>query len=683
MKWQRGSKMRELQTYKHWKIKTDKDGILWLTLDREDTSVNSMNREVFTEFNKVLDEIAAQNPIAVILQSGKKKGFIAGADIKQFTDLKNKNEAFDLIRQAQLVLDKLEALPMPTVAMISGFCLGGGLEVALACRYRVAEDNESTLIGLPEVKLGIHPGWGGTVRLPKLIGAPKAMEIMLPGAAVPARKAAKLGMVDAAVPLRNLENAARYFALQKPPVHKPKGWEKYTNVSYIRPWLGRLFYKKLSAKVEKTHYPAPYAIVHNWIKEGVGKEAYFTEAQSIAQLMMTESSRNMVRLFFLRERLKSLAKKTRYLPQQIHVIGAGVMGGDIAAWCALRGIRVTLHDKSAEKIAPAIKRAHALYEKKLKIPRLIQAAMDRLEPNVEGTGVKKADLIIEAVFEDIKVKQEVLSAIEPQLKPEAILATNTSSLSLDELSSVLKNPERLVAIHFFNPVAKLPLVEVASSQQTSADIAEKALAFVGAIDKLPLAVSSSPGFLVNRALMAYLLEANRCLDEGFSMEQIDKAATDFGMPIGPIELADRIGLDICLSVAQHLKNFYKHAEVSERLKTLVKEGHLGAKTGQGFYHYQNGRRVESKSTAESTNPDLTDRLILQLVNEVKKCLDEKVIDKEDLADAGIVFGTGFAPFRGGPMQYAKSRGEADVVKTLKRLAKQYGERFLPSEGWSA
>ncbi len=296
--------MRELQTYKHWKIKTDKDGILWLTLDREDTSVNSMNREVFTEFNKVLDEIAAQNPIAVILQSGKKKGFIAGADIKQFTDLKNKNEAFDLIRQAQLVLDKLEALPMPTVAMISGFCLGGGLEVALACRYRVAEDNESTLIGLPEVKLGIHPGWGGTVRLSKLIGAPKAMEIMLPGAAVPARKSAKLGMVDAAVPLRNLENAARYFALQKPPVHKPKGWEKYTNVSYIRPWLGRLFYKKLSAKVEKTHYLAPYAIVHNWIKEGVGKEAYFTEAQSIAQLMMTESSRNMVRLFFFKRTLE-------------------------------------------------------------------------------------------------------------------------------------------------------------------------------------------------------------------------------------------------------------------------------------------------------------------------------------------------------------------------------------------
>lgn len=668
--------------YQHWKMKTDGAGILWLIINRQDTSVNSMNLAVFDEFDKILGDITNQNPKAVILLSGKKKGFIAGADIKQFTKLKNEKEAFDLMRQAQLALDKLEALPMPTVAMISGFCLGGGLEVALACRYRIAEDNESTLIGLPEVKLGIHPGWGGTVRLPQLIGAPKAMKIMLLGAAMPARKAAKLGIVDAAVPLRNLKNAARYFALQVPTPRHPTGWEKYTNAGLVRPYLGRLFYKKLAAKANKAHHPAPYAIVHHWIKEGVNKAAYLTEAKSIAKLILTENSRNMVRAFFLRDHLKSLAKSVRYKPEHIHVIGAGVMGCDIAAWCALHGIRVTLQDRSAEKIAPAIKRAYTLFQKELEIPRLIQSAMDCLEPDVRGAGVKKADLIIESVFEDLKIKQHVLESIEPQLKSDAILITNTSSLPLDELGSVLKNPERLVAMHYFNPVVKFRLVEVARPQKATVSIAEKALAFVLGIGKLPLMLSSSnSGFLVNRVIIAYLSEATHCLTEGMSKEQIDKAATDFGMPVGPIELADRVGLDICLSVAEHLKEFYGD-EIPEQLKTMVEKDRLGVKTGEGFYRYENGKRVKSKTMSYVKEaPDLTDRLILQLINEVAKCLNEKIVENADLADAGVIYGMGFAPFLGGPIGYAKSRGKEEVIKTLERLAKQYGDRFKPSEGW--
>lgn len=666
--------------YKHWKMGTDQDSILWLTLDRDGAKVNSMNREVFDEFDRVLDDIVQQNPTAVVILSGKKTGFIAGADITQFTSLTNTDEAFDLIRQAQLVLDKLEALSMPTVAMISGFCLGGGCEVALACRYRVAEDNDATKIGLPEVKLGIHPGWGGTVRMPRLIGAPAAMRIMLPGSAVPARVAAKIGIVDAAVPIRHLKQAACFYALQQPKPHQLKGFVKYSNASFVRPFLGKMFYKKLETKVNKAHYPAPFAVVHNWIKEGVGKNAYLTEAKSIADLLVTDTSRNLVRVFFLQNQLKILAKGVKYMPQHVHVIGAGTMGGDIAAWCALRGIRVTLQDQSPGKIAPAIKRAYALYKEKLKLPHLIQAVMDRLEPDVEGAGVGKADLVIEAIFEDLKVKQELFKQIEPRLKPDAIIATNTSSIPLGEINTVLKNPAHLVGIHFFNPVAKMPLVEVVHGKKTSKEIIQKALAFVGKIGKFPLAVASSPGFLVNRVLMPYLLEAMVLLQENVSPHAIDKAATDFGMPMGPIQLADTVGLDVCLSVANNLMNYYA-SSVPARLKQMVDNGYLGVKSGCGFYDYKNGKPLKKAQGSGSANFAITERLILRLLNEAVACLHEKVVDDADSLDAGMIFGAGFAPFRGGPLHYVKKRGVVAIMKQLEQFANQYGECFKPHAGW--
>lgn len=669
------------QSYKHWKMKTDQDRILWLTMDRQDAAVNSLNREVFDEFDRVLSDITEQNPVAVIIVSGKKKGFIAGADITQFTALKTSEEAFDLIRQAQIVLDKLEALSMPTIAMISGFCLGGGLEVALACNYRVAEDNDATRIGLPEAKLGIHPGWGGTVRLPKLIGAPQAMGIMLPGSAVPARTAAKIGIVDVAVPLRALKRAARFYALTQPRPHQPKGFAKFSNESFVRPWLGKLFYKKLEAKVNKAHYPAPYAMVRNWIKDGVGKNALLTEAKSIAELMVTDNSRNMVRVFFLQNRLKALAKGVKYNPQHIHVIGAGTMGGDIAAWCAYKGLRVTLQDQSPDKISPAMKRAYDLYKHKLKKPHLVQAAMDRLQPDIAGYGVAKADLIIEAIFEDKEVKQELFQRIELQIKSDAVLATNTSSIPLDEINTALKDPSRLVGIHFFNPVAKMPLVEVVQGKKTTDEIVQQAMAFVGKIGRFPLAVTSSPGFLVNRCLMPYLLEAVDLLEEDVPAATIDKAATQFGMPMGPIALADHVGLDICLSVAKNLVGYYG-GKVSSRLEQMVQDGHLGLKSGRGFYHYRHGKPVNNENkTSTATTSDISDRLILRMLNEAVACLHEKVVKEADLLDAGMVFGTGFAPFRGGPIHYAKQRGIVEVVKELERFASQYGERFKPYAGW--
>ncbi|HLD84596.1 MAG TPA: 3-hydroxyacyl-CoA dehydrogenase NAD-binding domain-containing protein, partial [Coxiellaceae bacterium] len=445
--------------YQNFNLHTDAEGILWLAIDRAGASVNSLSRDVFDELNIVLDDIATQRPKGVVIYSGKSKGFVAGADISQFTHLKTKSEAFDLIRQAQIVLDKLAALPMPTLAMIKGFCLGGGLELALACRYRVAADTPDTKIGLPEIKLGIHPGWGGTVRLPNLIGPIQAMQMILPGAAYPAKKCAKLGIVDCAVPERMLKRAATAIILKKPKPHKSSFIAQLLQIKFMRPLLGKLFYKSLAAKkVNRKHYPAPFAVVRNWIRDGAKGDAMVNEAHSIAELMITPTARNLVRIFFLQEKMKGLGKHAAKKINSVHVIGAGTMGGDIASWCALRGLRVTLQDQTPEKIASAIKRAHQLFQKKLYQPRLVQAAMDCLQPDEKGEGIRHADLIIEAVFENLSVKQAIFSDIESKSKPEAILATNTSSIPLEEIATALKNPERLIGIHFFNPVSKMPLV---------------------------------------------------------------------------------------------------------------------------------------------------------------------------------------------------------------------------------
>jgi len=667
--------------YQHWKLDTDKDNILWLTIDRAGKSTNSLSREVFDEFDKIIDGIDENKISGVVIRSGKKKGFIAGADISQFLDLKTEDEAFDLIRQAQIVLDKFEALSVPTVAMISGFCLGGGCELALACRYRVADEHPSTKIGLPEVKLGIHPGWGGTVRLPRLIGPMKAMNIMLPGRALLARNAARMGMVDVAVPKRQLERAARYYILQKPKPYVMKWYECLSNVAFVRPWLAKIFYKKLSAKVDRHHYPAPFAIVKGWVRDNDKNKAMIAEAKSIAKLMVTETARHLVRVFFLQDRLKGLAKGADFSPKRVHVIGAGTMGGDIAAWCALRGFHVTLQDQTAEQIAPAIKRAYQLFKKKLKRPHLVQATMDRLQPDITGLGVRSADVVIEAIFENLEVKQTLFRTLEPQLKSDAILATNTSSIPLSEIATALQKPERLVGIHFFNPVAMMPLVEVVRGEQSSNDVLANAMAFVGKIGKLPLPVASKPGFLVNRILMPYLMESMVLLEEGVSPCTIDKAALDFGMPMGPITLADKVGLDVCLSVAEKLSSHFGGV-VPERLKTMVADGRLGVKSGRGFYQYKKGKPVAEKAKGTGkASKDITDRLMLRMLNESVACLHEAVIEDADLLDAGMIFGTGFAPFRGGPIHYAKHRGYAEIVVRLQALADQYGERFKPYVGW--
>jgi len=670
------------KTYQHFKLETDDNNILWLTLDRANASTNSLNREIFDELNQILDDVKQRKLVGMIITSGKAKGFIAGADISQFTELKTKGEAFESIRQAQLVFDKLAALPIPTVAMIKGFCLGGGLELALACRYRVAADTQDTKIGLPETKLGIQPGWGGSVRLPRLVGVMESMKMILPGAVYPAKKCAKIGIVDLAVPERMLKRAAIETILRKPKQKEPAKLSKIMAIKFLRPWVGKLFYRELAAKkINKKHYPAPYAIIANWIQDGAEGNAMENEAKSIAELITTDTSRNLVRIFFLQDRMKGLAKQIKFKPNWVHVIGAGTMGGDIAIWCAGQGLHVTLQDQSAEKIAPAIKRAYQFFQKKFKEPRLIAAAMDRLQPDAAGQGLSRADVIIEAVFENLAVKQAIFKQAEQVAKPTAILASNTSSIPLEEIATALNNPARLVGIHFFNPVDKMPLVEVVCGDNTSDETIAQAAAFVGGISRSPLPVASRPGFLVNRVLMPYLQEAMQLFEEGVPPAVIDAAAIKFGMPMGPITLADKVGLDVCLSVSENLSHYFG-GTVPERLRNMVKEGRLGVKSGRGFYEYKNGKQIKIKAPKDSSvASDITDRMILRMLNEAAACLGEKVVADADLLDAGMIFGTGFAPFLGGPIQYAKTRGIKTVIARLEGFAKQYGDRFTPSSAW--
>ncbi len=666
-----------------WNIEQDADGIAWLGFDKEGVSTNVLSGAVMRELGERVTELEQMKPKAVIVHSKKASGFIAGADITEFVDLQGPDDALALIRSGQQVLERLERLPCPTVAMINGFALGGGLELALACRYRVALDDPKTQLGLPEVKLGIHPGFGGTVRSIRLVGVLPAMDMMLTGRGLRARAAKKIGLVDMAVPERHLERAARKLALKPPAVKRAPQWQQWLSNKLMRGIVAGQLEKQVARKAKRRHYPAPYAIIDLW-KEHYDDPArmYAKEAESIAALMTGPTAQNLVRVFMLQDRLKSLGRKSKLDLKHVHVIGAGVMGGDIAAWCALRGYSVTLQDREPKYVAPAIKRAAKLYQGKLKDPRLVQAAMDRLVPDVDGRGATQADVIIEAIYENADAKRELYKTLEPKMKDGALLATNTSSIRLEELSRDLAAPNRLVGLHFFNPVAKMPLLEVVHTDDTDPRALEQALAFGRHIDRLPLPAKSSPGFLVNRILMPYMMEAMLIAGEGVPLEAIDRAALDFGMPMGPIELADTVGLDVALSVSKVFADSFG-LQVPPRLKQMVDDGRLGRKSGRGFYTYKDGKPVRDKSRADGAPSDLGDRLIMPLLNEAVACLHEGVVADADLVDAGVIFGTGFAPFTGGPICYARARGKDDVVATMRALAERHGERFAPHDGWDA
>ena len=676
--------MTVLGSYRNWRLEIDAGGIAWLYADKADGNTNVLSKDVLEELHFIIDRISAERPQGLVISSAKSNGFIAGADVKEFTAIRDYEQALELIGRGQSILDRIEKLPFPTVAMIHGFCLGGGLELALACRYRVAEDDPRTRLGLPEVRLGIHPGFGGSVRLPPLVGAPLAMDLMLSGRTVEARQAQRMGLVDYAVPQRQLRRAAVAMVEEHPLPHQPGFLARLSNYAVARPLLASYLRKKTAEKAAPEHYPAPYALIDLWAEYGSDRERMMAEeGRSVARLLNGAAAQNLVRVFLLQERLKSLGRGSDFAPRRVHVIGAGVMGGDIAAWCALRGLQVTVQDRNHESLARVVKRAHELFKKRLKQPRLVQAAMDRLLPDKNAAGLQRADVVIEAIFEDIGAKQGLYREIEPIIRPDALLATNTSSIPLQTLSQALSRPERLVGVHFFNPVAQMQLVEVVSSPITAPEVARQAAAFVRHIDRLPLPVKSSPGFLVNRVLMPYLLEAVAMESEGVPPAVIDQAATQFGMPMGPILLADTVGLDICLSVAEILAKQF-HGAVPERLRELVAAGHLGRKSGRGFYSYKGDKPDAARPDKDhKATKDITDRLMFRYFNEAMACLREGVVADADLLDAGMIFGTGFAPFRGGPMHYIQGNGLPHGQQRLEELETAYGERFHPDPAWTS
>lgn len=667
-----------------WKSSTDADGIVWLTLDKPGTSANVLSSTVLLELDGLLRPLAQSPPRGVVVGSAKKSGFVAGADIKEFTGITDAESGYRLIHAGQQVLDHLEALPCPTVATLHGFALGGGLELALACRYRVALGDDKLSLGLPEVLLGIHPGFGGTVRTVRIAGVRPAMEMMLTGKPVRAEKALQLGLVDQLVKTpEELRTAAREFIVRKPAPRQAPFGERILSTAIARPFVRKALIAQVAGKAPREHYPAPYAIIDLWSRFGArGAEAFEGEARSIANLFTSETSRNLVRVFLLQDRLKALGGKSAADIKHVHVVGAGVMGGDIAAWSALRGFTVTLQDQSLKLIEPALQRAQELFKKRLRDPAKVAEASARLRADVEGAGVPEADVVIEAIFEQLEAKQELYARLEPRMKPTALLATNTSSLMLEPLATRLARPAQLVGLHFFNPVPQMQLIEIVQAQATHPEVALTATAFARRLDKLPVPCRSAPGFIVNRVLMPYLHEAMFAAQEGVPLAVIDKVAVDFGMPMGPIELADVVGLDVAAHVGEIVaRELGRPAPDLTRLRELLAAKKLGRKSGEGFYVWKEGKPIKPPAPGGSPPADLIDRLILVLVNECTASLRERVVEDPDLIDAAVIFGTGFAPFRGGPLAYARSRGVTAVVARLEELAGRFGARFQPDSGW--
>ena len=626
----------------NWTLTVDTQGIATATLDKAGESANSLSGEVMREFSSLLDQLDVYPPKGLIIRSGKDAGFIAGADIGEFSQLDTPEKGRALVERGWALFNRLEAVKYPTLALVRGHCLGGGLELALACRYLLAVDESGTKMGLPEVMLGIFPGWGGMLRLPQRVGPAAALDMMLTGKTLDAKRAKKMGLADDCVPPRVMEMAARQLVVSGQP-RRPLPFMQRLMNGPLKSVVANGARKQVAKKARPQHYPAPYAIIDLWQKyDGNALAA----PEVVDRIISSPTARNLLRVFRLQERLKAFGKDSDFKARRVHVIGAGVMGGDIAAWCALRGMTVTLQDQTLERMSPALKRAHALFAKKLRDPLKARAAFDRLIPDPQGDGVPHADVVIEAIFENVEAKHALFRSLEPRMKPGAVLATNTSSLKLEDLRTVLNKPERLVGIHFFNPVSMMPLVEVVAAEGADPAAVQAACAFVRQIDKLPLPVKSAPGFLVNAVLAPYMLAAMRAVDEGVSPETVDEAMLAFGMPMGPIELIDTVGLDIAMAAGKQLAG---GADAPRCLLSRVEKNQLGKKSGQGFYDWSSGKAA--KGSAGAVPAGLAERLVKPLIDRVEQLVADGVVADSELADGGVIFGTGFAPFTGGPLNY--------------------------------
>ena len=651
-----------LPNLQDWRFSIDFEGIAWAIIDRKGESMNSLGRrptEELGEIVKAVEKAAASGEAkGLVIMSAKETSFIAGADIREFQNFDTEEKIKDVVRQTLELFDRIDRLPVTVVAAIHGYCLGGGLELALACDWRIADREESTRLGFPEVKLGMFPGLNGTVRSIEVAGPTDAMTAMLTGRMLRPTAAKAIGLVDQLVPTQhNLRWAGRKAVLQKRHSKGAPWWKRLMLKQPLRSLLAKQMRAKTAEKVREEHYPAPFRLIDLFEQFGDDPISMrIAETEAFAPLMASETSRNLRRVFKLSEMLKDEAPKDSFKPRKVHVIGAGTMGGDIAAWCVVSGMQASLQDVDEGQIAKALSRAKRLFKRHLRTPTAIDAAVARLIADPKGKHIKHADVVIEAIVEKLEIKQKLFQELEKRIRPGAVLATNTSSLRLEYIAKPLADPGRLVGVHFFNPVAQLPLVEVVHGEGTRDEEVRKACTFVAAINKLPLVVKSCPGFLVNRVLAPYLMEAVRRYQLGEPREKIDQAALKFGMPMGPLELMDLVGLDIANHVGEELR---LAPDTDNVLSSLVRQGKLGKKTGKGFYMWDKGKPKREEVSYDPAELERLGRELMKpMLDEAERALEDNIVANADHVDAGVIFGTGFAPFRGGPLHYRRTHGQA-------------------------
>jgi 3-hydroxyacyl-CoA dehydrogenase/enoyl-CoA hydratase/3-hydroxybutyryl-CoA epimerase len=674
------------------------DGVLVLTLDVPGEKVNTLSRALMNELDVALGEIESGLGVtAVVLRSGKPDGFIAGADIRDFGTIRSALEAETLSRGGQAILNRLEALPFPVVAAIHGAALGGGMEVALACTYRIASDDPKTVLGQPEVQLGLIPGAGGTQRLPRLIGLPAALDLIVTGRSLKARRALKAGVVDEVVPTAALLPAARRAALALAAgTLKPRPRKVRLQDRLLRPIILR---KARAAVQEKTHghYPAPLRAIEA-VEKATSRsleEGLKVEAKHFGELAVSDVSRALVSVFFATQEIKKDAgypegTEAREV-EKLGVVGGGLMGAGIAASAVEAGARVRLKDPSRDALGRALRHAREAFDERRRKGSLtaleVQRRMDRFSVTADDTGFGQADLVIEAVFEDLQLKRQVLAEVEARTGDDCVFASNTSSLPIGELALGSRRPARVLGMHFFSPVEKMPLLEVIVTPHTDAWATATAVTFGRRLGKHVIVVRDGPGFYTTRALAPYLNEACRVVEEGAPVEEVDRALTDFGFPVGPLTLLDEVGIDVGAKVSKVLHHaFGDRFAPPESMARVVDDGRLGRKNGRGFYRYEDGRKKGVDASVYGLLPsgaarrsvdarEIQERLVFAFLNEAVLCLQEGILRSARDGDVGAIFGLGFPPFLGGPFRYLDHLGARFATSVLERLAAQYGDRF--------
>ncbi|MGB1057297.1 MAG: 3-hydroxyacyl-CoA dehydrogenase NAD-binding domain-containing protein [Candidatus Puniceispirillaceae bacterium] len=638
-----------MQGLQHWSVSVDADNLCWLTLDVAGKSVNVLTHAVMAELGQILDWLDQQDTIAGIgMLSGKPGGFVYGADIAEFELLTTADDVLQHMQMVHGLFNRIESFGAPTIVGIDGIAVGGGLEIALTFDRLLTTASNKTKLGFPEVNLGILPGYGGSGRAYGRVGTAVVTEMMMSGKPLSANAALAAGLIDETVDdAADLQPTMATWLTQQSQQKPPRQQRENTADQSALDAARAQFLKRLRAD----HTPAPFAIIDHVARHGHSAAAMSAgEMDIFPDLMVGTASKNLRRLYYLTDKVRKTARGNSAI-QNLHVVGAGVMGGDIAAVAAMSGLNVTLTDMNETAMNAAIDRAAQLFARRLKSDDKITAARNRLTADPDGHGAAHADLVIEAVAEKLPVKQAVFAALEQVIKPDAILATNTSAIPLEDIAAALQDPSRLIGLHFFNPVPVLPLVEVIWSQYSNQDFVTRGMQFAGQIGKMPIRCQSAPGFLVNRALLPYMFKAVEAVAAGEDADQIDESLVDFGMPMGPIELCDQVGLDVCLDVGMVL-GIAPAAEAVLREKCEAQN--LGRKTGTGFYQWDGNLPIRPRAAVDAVRmADIAAAMLAPMIEQCQQAVDEGVVDSADSADAGMIFGTGFPGFRGGPLHWSQ------------------------------